>query len=260
MKYALIAAMIVMLVLVMAVENETILPLSVNETAFNLEPVENISFPSTISEPELSTLNESFPVNLREEVPAPIKIKSTLALIADKITVLVQDIITLQAILRYENDTPIIGEEILFTSISLSVSNITDEQGLATVSWNISPAGTHIITAQYGGDDIVEPNSAMVEIHAEQAQAPPMESASTSRLISNPVPALVQTKVSPSGVSYEVTYEAVETEQEVYREETIPWPERCYAENNTCVPAHTEVHRTVDRIERISVPGRRGSN
>lgn len=93
-----------------------------------------------------------------------------LSLVAQKITALVGEIISLEATLTDENITPLPNKKINFYSDKSLGSRLTDTAGKAQLEWDTSSwlPGVYTISAQYEGDETTKPASAEIQVTLQE--------------------------------------------------------------------------------------------
>lgn len=106
------------------------------------------------------------------EVPQqPSLIKTILALIADKITAFVGEVVNIEAILKNENQTPIPDKKVDFYADEYLGSDVTDGEGKANIKWNTSSwlPGIYQIQANFSGDEVLEPVSESIDVEVKES-------------------------------------------------------------------------------------------
>jgi len=222
-------------------ENQTI-----NETKLLLPEKLNLPLPIQPPEEQITNItpsnspsedlvkNTTLPVP-QLEAPFPV-VGTIIQLLADRVKAVVGEIITLQATLKYENNTPLEGRLIEFYAGTLLGSNQTNEEGKASLAWNTTAFLPDKYTLKAVSPDNISASLKII-LQAEEKQ----------NIASKEV-------VSPS---YKYIYEQIPQEVAVYREETISIPEVCYAENKTCVPAREHIKKIFDHHETKMINGTR---
>lgn len=131
-------------IVVIDLPNETTLPVP-NET--QQLPEENLSTNETgqslIVEPKVTMLE----------------------IIIDRVSVFIGEVVNIQAILKFENETPLPDQKIDFYADKYIGSDTTDIEGKAEIKWNTSAwlPNVYTVTANYSGDEQLSPSSAVVE-------------------------------------------------------------------------------------------------
>jgi hypothetical protein len=112
-----------------------------------------------------------------EEVAAPVEeenfFDTVLDFISDTISAIQGDIVEIQALLRYDNASPISGQPVDFSVNDNTIATEeTNEEGLATLMWDTSPfaPGAHIVGVDFGGNDELSESSVTQEFTIEAAE------------------------------------------------------------------------------------------
>ena len=125
-----------------------------------------------VEQPSQSTAEEINPPIEEESIPLPSQpntISTFLNLIIDKLTAFAGEVINIQALLTYQNASPIANQKVDFYVNELLGSNITNEEGKASLVWNTSVTvpDSYIILANYSGDSEYGSSSAEVNLLLE---------------------------------------------------------------------------------------------
>ena len=159
--------------LALAAGNDSSVIAPIDNGSFSLEKTSNISNTTQIelnqsiliNNKENITLNTSLPeapqngtdtliLSLPEESPA-VPQTTILNIITNKIKAFIGEIINIQTVLTYDNNTPVAGKKVDFYTEEFIGSQTTDEDGKANLLWNTSslPTSHQSILAVYEGDN-----------------------------------------------------------------------------------------------------------
>lgn len=177
---------IVILALVVVGANETINPSNgtviIEETPLVILPVEETAAAESTPQDAIaiqpieespvitSPVQESAPADavtgglvVEPVIQEPTILKTIIELILDKISVIRGQIVQFTASLFFEDGSPAVNKEVTFFAGEETIgTDLTDEAGKATVSWDTTPFGpnVYVISAEYAGENGVAGSSA----------------------------------------------------------------------------------------------------